>query len=337
MKKNVIVILLLIYTFFILFSCVTTQVYEEKSKASEANNEKNIETEKEFIPVTEIVYDDVPDPDPAAEYEDKAGSVILSPLVLPSPSIKGNSFTKPFTIKVTNPDGNIAPYYPITIKYPHSITEGEVVFTTIDVMTNEKGIVEFLSPPSTFSCNSFISFYPTPEVITPSILQIIQRISLKIPYLVKTNLTNEGGSICLVDYDKQGRAITNNGLTSSAVLGYLIRSGFSRIGNAEFYSEVAAGDYDFLYKKAKDLFGSITSYFIYGTVQYLDTPQKNEQNEYTVNLIADIICIDMKSNNQLYKTSLKVTGTGKTESSALNNARNDQLAPLLAEKIMYGM
>jgi hypothetical protein len=328
-----------IYVLSLFFSCTTAPTKEE---AVPMNEEVIVieNTSVQDIITKDTENEDIEEEiliDPVTEYEKKAESVVLSLLTLPSPSIKGSSFKKPFSIKVSNSDGTDAVNFPITIEYPHNIKGGVIEFTTVKAETNEHGIIEFLSPTANFSCSSVISFYPTPDLYSSNIDPIIQRISLKIPYLVKTNLTSAGGSICLVDYDKQGKAITNNGLTSSAVLGNLIRSGFSRIGNAEFYKEVADGDTDFLYKKANDLFGSITSYFIYGTVKYINTPVKDELGLYTVNLTADIVCIDMKTKDELFKTTIEVTGTGKTENSALNNARNEQLAPLLAEKIMYGI
>lgn len=339
MNKNVFIKLLgTVYVLSVLFSCTTAPVKED---VIPQNSESNVieDTEvQEYLPENTVIYDDNKTTiDPVIEYEKKAASVTLSLLILPSPSIKGTSFKKPFSIKVNNADGSEAANFPITIEYPNNITNGVIEFATATVQTDEHGIIEFISPPANFSCSSVISFYPAPDVHSTDIEPIIQRVSLKVPFLVKTNLTSAGGSICLVDYDKQGRAITDNGLTSSAVLGNLIRSGFSRIGNAEFYKEVADGDNTILYKKAQDLFGSITSYFIYGTVKYLNTPVKDEQGLYTVDLTAEIICIDMKTNAELFKTKVEVTGTGKTENSALNNARNEQLAPLLAEKIMYGI
>lgn len=270
-------------------------------------------------------------------YNELVSTVTLTPYVLPSPSIKGSSFKKPFTIKITDVDGLPVADFPITVEYPQSISEGTIQFEKLNLISNDQGLVEFTSPQTGFSCNSVISFYPTPSVEIPELNTMIQRVSLKIPYLVKTNLTAAGGSICLVDFDKQGKAITNNGLTSSAVLGHLIRNGFSTLGNAEFYREVALGDYNALYKEAKKIFGSITSYFIIGTVKYEELTLPGEDGLYYVTLKADIICIDMKDNSELYKTAVEATGSGKTEQSALHTARNEQLAPMLAEKIMYGM
>ncbi len=270
-------------------------------------------------------------------YEELTSSLVMKPLVLPPPSVKGTSFKKPFSIQVSYTNSLPASQVPVTVEYPGSISYGIVQFSKMEMLTNDQGILEFISPPANFSCNSVISFYPSPSEQYPELSSIANRISLKIPYLVKTNLTASGGSICIVDYDKEGNPILSNGLSSSAVLGSLIRNGFTRIGNAEFYKEVASGNLDVLLKSAKDLFGSITSYFIIGTVKYAEPPFENEDKTVTVKLIAEISCIDMKTDAILFSTSVEAAGSGKNEQSALTSVRTEQLAPLLAEKIMYGM
>lgn len=344
MKKKCVLSCLIIIS--ILYACTSIKTTEISVQPDSFQHNPIIEEETIITKEISVIVDN-PDEELLKEEEDNTevlikqyealmSSVSLSPSVLPSPSIKGSSFKKPFSILVSYTDNSPAKQFPITIEYPQSIHEGKISFAKAAYLSNDEGLVEFESPPTSFSCNSVISFYPTPEIDIPETQIIIQRIALRIPYLVKTNLSSAGGAIALVDYDKQGKLITNNGITSSALLGNLIRSGFSKIGNAEFFKEIDSGDFNALYNSAKSLYGSQISYLIVGTVKYSEEPQKNEEG-FTVSLIADITCLDMQTNVVLYKTSVQTSSTGKTEQSALNSARNEQLAPMLAEKIIYGM
>ncbi len=336
MNKNIHSIILLILTALVC-SC-TSASFEQETVIQNNTHENqdfdflNVETTDENFTQVKKNSEDI-----AIEYSELVSSVILTPHILPSPSVKGNAFKKPFTIKVTNAEGQALADFPITVEYPQSIIDGTIQFEKNTIVSNDQGLASFISPPPSFSCNSVIEFYPSPSIDIPELNAIIHRISLKIPYLVKTNLTSAVGSICLVDYDKEEKAITNNGITSSAVLINLIRSGFSNIGNADFYKEVASGDYATLYNEAKKLFGSAISFFIFGTVKYTSLTFVEEDGLYYISLQTDVICIDMKDNTELYKTSFEVCASGKTEQSALHAARNEQLAPMLAEKLLYGM
>lgn len=361
MKKNCIICCIIHLVFCcIISSCATIQsdniintedsnILEDEKKESKENNienkdlspipsnhkslvedsQSNLFSDPEILFIDEIL--------PSEEYEQLASTVNISPLILPAPTSKGIAFKKPFSVLVTNTDKSPIASFSITAEFPNSSNKGEIFFSTQEIITNEQGIAEFISPIPQFSCNSFISFYPTPQNHSPEIVKTIQRVSLKAPYQVKTNLLAAGGAICLLDYDSEEKPILDNGRSSSAVLGSLIRSGFSKIGNAEFYEEISSGDENLLYTAVNDLLGSNTAYFIFGTVKYASAPKNNEDGSISITLIAEIKCIDMKTHTILYMTSLEVTGKDNTEYEALLLTRNEKLAPALSEKILYGL
>ena len=144
MNKNVFTKLIgTVYVLSVLFSCTTAPVKEDViPQNSESNFIEDTEVQ-EFLPENTVIHDEDEKKtiDPVIEYEKKVASVTLSLLILPSPSIKGTSFKKPFSIKVNNSDGSEAVNFPITIEYPNNITNGVIEFATATVQTDEHGII----------------------------------------------------------------------------------------------------------------------------------------------------------------------------------------------------
>lgn len=260
----------------------------------------------------------------------------------PAVGTKDIAFNKAYIFQIFDIENNPLPDYPLILRYPIAKNNDEVYFSKIKLLSDEKGFLSFMPEKPSFSYNSFIYLYPDiDEEVDNESLAIIENIieneSFKVAYQVKTNLMRAGGSLCLADYDKAGKVITTNGYSTSALLGAFIRNGFTGVGNLEFYKEIDNGNRDLLLQKVKKLTGSVSTYFVYGSIKYAKEPFMNENKQYEVNLDCEIYCVLLKTNEEIYHTKIQVTGLGNTEAAALNDARNNKMNTKLIEKIIYGM
>ena len=258
----------------------------------------------------------------------------------PTATIKGKPFNKDFIFQILDNENNPVIDQSITLRYPIAKENDSIFFQETILISDAKGFISFSPKETDFSCNSFLYLYPVIEGSLQNnaeIEKIIQKEAYKTAFQIKTNLINAGGSLCLADYDKNNSVVTTNGYSTSALLGSLIRNGFTGVGNLEFYKEIDAGNTEFLLQQVKKLTGAVSTYFIYGRVKYARPPEQVETNKYEVELECEIFCVLLKTNEEIYKTKITVTGFGNTETAALNDARNNKMNAVLAEKIIYGM
>ena len=258
----------------------------------------------------------------------------------PTATIKGKPFNKDFIFQILDNEKNPLIAQSITLRYPIGKENDCIFFQETILISDAKGLISFSPKETDFSCNSFLYLYPVIEGSLQNnaeIEKIIQKEAYKTAFQIKTNLINAGGSLCLADYDKNNSVVTTNGYSTSALLGSLIRNGFTGVGNLEFYKEIDAGNTEFLLQQVKKLTGAVSTYFIYGRVKYARPPEQVETNKYEVELECEIFCVLLKTNEEIYKTKITVTGFGNTETAALNDARNNKMNAVLAEKIIYGM
>lgn len=344
-EKKILPFLFFIFTLALLFSCITNQ----NAKSLHLNDENSIEPEKKVLEkIKKESKDEIKTNTEKIDYEKIAFENFQTDLekieikIKQEPAIptKGNAFNKAFIFQIKDNENNPLPNYPLIIRYPGSKNNDEIFFSELNCKTDEKGELFFTPENTSFSCKSHIYIYPEIEK-TPKyqneIEKLIQNKAFKTAYLVKTNLTNAGGSICLADYDKNGKIVLTNGYSTSALLGSLIRSGFTGIGNLEYYKEIDDGNIEVLLKKVKDLTRGSSKYLIYGSIEYANPPFLNDSKQYEVSLNCEIICVLLATDEELYRTKVQVTGFGNNESAALNDARNNKMNSLLTEKIIYGM
>lgn len=267
-------------------------------------------------------------------------SVIQSPEI----AIKEKDFNTAYIFQIHDRENKALIDFPISLSYPVSKVNQEIDFAEAHLKTDEKGCINFKPMDTHFSCNSFVYVYPSiqdrenlNENEKEEIKNYIEKNSFRVPYQVKTNLSNIGGSICIADYDKNGKLVTTNGYSTSALSISLRQKGFTGIGNLEFYKEIDDGNTEALLQKVRNLAGAVSFYFIYGKVKYANQPFLNENKQYEVSLDCEISCVVLKTSEILYSTKIQVTGFGNTEAAALNDARNSKMNSLLSEKIIYGM
>lgn len=300
-------------------SCLVTREATEASVA-----------EEESIPI-EIVQDD-------DEPEQTAEELPPPPPPLPNLSVKagrtpsqirlGQSFSSDFAATVLDKDtGNPVEGVTVTVQYPTSSVNDEVTFATTELTTDSQGVVSFTPVDTSFTCNSSVTFSVESRNGTER---------AAIPYQVRTNRHNKGGSIAILDYSQSGAPVRDNSRSASALLTSLIRNGFSNVGLVDFVNEIHSGDKDKVYEAAYKLIGNNSSFFIFGTVKYNGEISKVD-GQFHVPLVGEITCLEMKTGEELYHTVIEVVGKGSSEWAALQNARMDLFGPQVAAGIIYGM
>ncbi len=254
--------------------------------------------------------------------------LVLEAGAAPAQVRTGQEFSSPFSATVIHEAaGTPAEGIIVTVSYPEGRLNDDVTFATTTLTTDGQGLVTFTPPSTDFTCDSQITFSVESKTGTKSV---------SVPYKVRTDRHNKGGTISIVDYTKDGTPVRDNSRSASALLTAFLRNGFSNVGLIDFVNEIHSGNQQRVYQAAKDILGNGSNFFVYGTVKY-NGDIVRDGSTYTIPLVGDIICLDMKSGRQLYHTVVEVVGTGGSEWAALDNARNGLYGPEAAKRIIYGM
>ena len=304
-------------------SCASTP----KSATQTANNTNQVQEEE------------VQQPSVSELYSQKAESNKITLVSSPKQTTKGKIFTEPFTVKVESSDGTPVESFEVSVIYPSSRKEGEIVFEETMISTDSEGKASFLPPVPEFSFNSEVSFFPkyeksgVEEEELAKLCQIAESHTVKAPFKVQTNLKAAGGTLAIVDFNQNGKAITSNPISSSNLLMTLMKLGFVRIGNApqEVTDAVIQNNEEKIWARAKSI---APSFIVFGTVK-IDSNEKTDEGTTCV-LTGCIKAMDSKTGGIIFATQKTVSVTEKNDWNALANARKT-LAEQIAEEIKYGI
>lgn len=266
------------------------------------------------------------------QLEDRVTSITdtVSKKILSAPKaiIKGNEFNSPFSVQyVYASSKNPIKDLPVTITYPADEDRSRGRKISVNTKTNENGIVEFV-PKSTK--------WAQKDEVTFAVSGINSDLSVSLPYVITSNLRTSGGSIALVDYNKDGVTTKNSSISSSKLLALLMKNGFVRIGNSEFLKPVMNDDGEAVQKAAIALFGnSRTTFLIYGTIKY-DEISVDSKGISKVVLEGNIRVRHLLNDEEIYRKTITGTGTGASETVAYNAAR-DRICEQVCDDIVYGL
>lgn len=337
MKK--LIIKSLIYTFALIFtvSCGSTPKEVEKAQTEEIKTEKSDKSSgKRTLKVINTQSPARVEETPQSLYIKKTQGIKLSLVSNPKETTAGKSFTLPFIFKAENSDGTAAEGLELTVNFPEAKSEGKTVFGIATLTTDTEGKITFMPATPQTSFDSQISVYPSGDVSIPEIAETASKLSLTIPYKVKTNLTLAGGTIALVDFNSNNKPITNNSVSSSNLLMSLMKLGFKRIGNADFTNSILKDDKDTVFKAAKSLLGNNSAFLVYGTVKYASQIKQTDDSKYHLTLNGKITCLNMKDGSILFEKEREVSVTEDKEWNCLPKARSE-LASMFAQDINYGL
>lgn len=341
------------FIFFVIFimliiSCKSTDTIESNQEEIENTStnteiiEDSIETDtniqEENIVIEENKIDYTVEINEYKKLFDKYEIILKSD---PKFVTKGSSIKTPYIINVIDKETKQAiPDFPLIIKTPYEKDEnGNLIFDLVHKRTDLQGNLEFYPTPSKIAFDSYIQFIFEPQNNNEDFLKEIEEFmetsSYNFPYKVKSDLCTKGGSIALVDFTKEGKPISNNGISSSTLLIALYKKGFSNVGNSpNIINEIISEDVQSVYKASKKL--SPRNYYLtYGTVK-INNSVKNDDNSFSVELNVNITSLDMQTNKIFFKNNFSIVKSGKTENEAIGNARKE-MAEKTSDLMLYGM
>ena len=223
--------------------------------------------------------------------------------------------------------------FEISVIYPSSRKDGQIEFAETVITTDSEGKASFLPDVPLFSFNSEVSFFPKGDMNDAEIAKIAAEHTIKAPYKVQTNLKSAGGTLAIVDFNQNGKAIISNPVSSSNLLMTLMKLGFTRIGNApqDVSDAVIQENTEKVFARAKSI---APSFIVFGTVK-IDSSEKNDDGT-TYNLTGSVKAMDSKTGEITLAIEKTISVTDKNDWTALANARK-QLADEIANEIKYGL
>ena len=302
----------------LVFSCASTP------KSGEVQNK---ESEQPIEEVEQL-------PSPAELYEQKVKSVSLKLISEPKQTTNGKIFTSPYVIEVNSPEGIPVESFELSVLYPASRENENVIFAETAITSDSEGKASFLPPVPEFSFNSQVTFFPKGDMTDAQIAKIASENTIKAPYQVQTNLKSAGGIIAIVDFNQNGKAITSNPISSSNLLMSLMKLGFTKIGNIDLTNQVLVGDDAKIQAKAKSIVGNNSNFLIYGTVK-IDSNEKTDEG-FSYTITGNIKSMNIKSGEVTFAIEKTISVTDKNDWNALATARK-MLADELANEIKFGI
>lgn len=341
MKKSKIITTFFITTAFsTLISCVSTGV----SKPSTTEPDNSISVAEDNAPAEKVKREPKPitvqntSNQKEQNFKDLLKNLELKVVSAPNsnkPIFTGQQFSVPYVIQVTDENGT-AQDIDITVSYPASRTNDTVSYALAQLKTDSNGNVSFIPPVANMAFDDKVTFYPTPVSSSASIVQEAYSLAVEVPFKVKSSLTKwPGGIIFVYDVNENGKPTTNN----FTFLQYLRNSGINA-GNAP------VSDTSYLNKEPIDVYKecmNITSgeikraanFLVVGALKYAK-PAEVTDSKVTVEIVADITCIEMKTGSVIYKTSITEEASDKTKWNAEQVARK-RVAERAAEAVIFGM
>lgn len=156
------------------------------------------------------------------------------------------------------------------------------------------------------------------------------------PHVVSSNAKKFATTISILDFDKTGNPIKSNNYSATTLLKPLVQKGFSRIGMADFPTQLASGDEEALLKAAKAQFGTAVRRFIYGTTR-IESVTQGADGLWTCVVKGEIAVYDFTDSASVYRTTVYATMTGKTESAAMQAARTELAGSVIVQDLYYNM
>ncbi len=292
-------------------------------------------------------------------------SLVIEAVGAPVDTIAGTAFKKDFSVRVLAQTADakkpIASYEfkvvypgsapataPATASAPATATASAPTAATTNptavstVRSGTDGVATFTAPAPAKAGKGQLSFASALSTRDPDLASAIAKrnetgkLSLTFAHIAVTGARKMPTTIAILDFNKDGKPIGSSSTTATSLLMPLVKRGFSRIGMADFPSQLAAGDEAALIKAAKAQFGSGVQRFIFGTTRVSTSAQATD-GLWTATLEAKVSVWDFTEDRAVYTTTLTQTETAKTEAAAIDAARKKLAAETLFEDLYYNM
>ena len=207
------------------------------------SNENTIETEN--TPEIEEVIEIKKEPTESEIFIQKIEKINIKCVLSPSVVTKNRKFSSAYEFLVSDGEMNPVSEFKITLTYPSSKSDDEVLFSSVELLSDESGKVSFEPPKPSFSCISTVTAYPTPINQEEEVLKAVDQKKVEADWKVRSDVINKGAVLFIWDFNEKNRPVNN----SYEILSEFRKRGITMVGNAPVNdSEYIGKSLDFLYK-----------------------------------------------------------------------------------------
>ncbi len=267
-----------------------------------------------------------------SEFLTRISGIALNIVSFPKQTVKHVPFSSAYTLLVKDADGKEVSGMSITVSYPVSRTDDSIVYDTTVLITDENGRIEFMPAVPTSAFDEAVIFYPTPVDSNSETAKAARAVSVTAPYKVRTDTTKKTGILYVFDFDENDRVLTNSRYILRDFINSGVRSGNSPIPSPDYLNQ----SIDSLYKATRAIVGDSAGFMVSGSIKFAAPLQRQDNGTYACTLVADVVCIDMKNGEVLYKTRQTASETEASQYLAAEACRK-KVASQTVHAILYGM
>lgn len=288
------------------------------------------------------------------EYAESLTNIFIKSISSPKEIIKGRKFKEPFKFSVskiqniesqtesTDENSSTTTETPIAnfkvnVKYPSSKDKSELQFSTIELTSDENGIISFNPENTNFTCASSIQVFPAiPQDVNASdevVINAIQQKKITKDIKIKSDIINKGAVLFVWEYNEKGRPTGN----SYNILSELRKRGITLTGNAPVsdvsYIEKPLSE---LYQANFEIIGStMYGYLLSGTLKF-EQPVTKVEDGYTCTLVFQLDGIDMKTGDVIFSTTQSHSAQGSNWNNCVSKCKNE-LTVKIVDELIYGL
>ena len=288
------------------------------------------------------------------EYAESLTNIFIKSISSPKEIIKGRKFKEPFKFSVskiqniesqtestdenstTTTETPIA-NFKVNVKYPSSKEKTELQFSTIELTSDENGIISFNPENTNFTCASSIEVSPAiPQDVNASdevVINVIQQKKITKDIKIKSDIINKGAVLFVWEYNEKVRPTGN----SYNILSELRKRGITLTGNAPVsdvsYIEKPLSE---LYQANFEIIGStMYGYLLSGTLKF-EQPVTKIEDGYTCTLVFQLDGIDMKTGDVIFSTTQSHSAQGSNWNNCVSKCKNE-LTVKIVDELIYGL
>ena len=288
------------------------------------------------------------------EYAESLTNIFIKSISSPKEIIKGRKFKEPFKFSVskiqniesqtestdenstTTTETPIA-NFKVNVKYPSSKDKSELQFSTIELTSDENGIISFNPENTDFTCATSIQVFPAiPQDVNASdevVINAIQQKKITKDIKIKSDIINKGAVLFVWEYNEKGRPTGN----SYNILSELRKRGITLTGNAPVsdvsYIEKPLSE---LYQANFEIIGStMYGYLLSGTLKF-EQPVTKVEDGYTCTLVFQLDGIDMKTGDVIFSTTQSHSAQGSNWNNCVSKCKNE-LTVKIVDELIYGL
>lgn len=332
---------------FLFLSCESTPKNQNINQSEEIITEE-LESEEQVEEVIEEPEEIIIPPTPAELFVQSLEGIKLEMVEAPTKWINyGKTFNAPYTVLVTDAEGNPVSDFDLRISYPEDRKEGMLWVTSKDVKTNEEGKYSFVPENTKFAADSKVGFFPSPKFLEDNypdygtdeeavkiIENVLEEKLVYANYWVRSDIVYKGALLFIWDYNERNKPVNN----SYEILAQFRNRGMTLVGNAPTSDSSYIGkSLEYLYKENYDMVQDSYGYLICGTVKFTKPVEKVEgTDDYLCSLVAEISAVKMKNGEKVFDRQFTHEAKGANWSKATTTCK-EELSKEIVDALLYGL